>query len=444
MGDSLKAVSQLQVGGDGRTSDNWSSYQIELEGVLSDKKVEGIFLDGVLLNQGSGKQPDDPGRDEATWLARPPAGRTDQGYADAVTAMESWSRANRVCHGWIMRSVPDKLKEACAQRRVAHELWRYLQDRFGEDTLTSVAALWVRLLSLRLDDFPGVSAYLTALGKMESDLRRANQQVPSSLIAGAILVGMGDRFPNTKEMLLAQPTAQQTKEYFALRLLEAEKNAKVSADLNSLSMGHKALLAVPKQNAANNRFPRCNYIRKHNGRGRYAIAGRPCPRRHPPGEQCWAKADDAWLAANPGLGPADLPQRNFPEIRSRQQQAAVMQGGSSSAGSAGQSASGSLSSGASSYVPEVFDDGSFLGYLLADTMQKGEGNNTQDNAQAMHTQVSSSSSDVVVALDSGATASCFKQGTDFRPLSKLTTGTMQRPKDRPDTLDLSARIARPL
>jgi hypothetical protein len=67
-------------------------------------------------------------------------------------------------------------------------------------------------------------------------------------------------------------------------------------------------------------------------------------------------------------------------------------------------------------VSENFGDGHFLGYLLAQPTA-----DTELHEQVMHTQASSSSPAVTVALDSGATRSCFKQGADFQPLQQKIT-----------------------
>ena len=176
MADFLKAVTKLAVAGDGRTADNWNSYQLQVEFSLSGKEVGGLYLDDVLLGRDEGKEPTDPGTNRAAWIAAAPAdgaARTAEQYAEQVKARSLWSRANRLTVSCIMATLPEELHEACAQRPVAHELWQYLKQRFSDQTLTSIASLWVRLFQLRVEDFSGVSDYLTALNKLELELVRA-------------------------------------------------------------------------------------------------------------------------------------------------------------------------------------------------------------------------------------------------------------------------------
>jgi transposase InsO family protein len=422
-----KTIIELEVSGDGRSSENWGPYSQQLQNVFTVTKIEGIPLIDILHDRRTGEKPVDPGPFSAVWIGAE-GGRDQAGYEAAVQKYENWQIANAAASAYIFGSVGKELHEACAQRPEARVLWQYLTDRFGGETLTSVAALWVRLLSLRLGDFPGVSDYLTALDKLAAEVRRAGQPVPTSLLAGSILVGMGDRYPTTRELLLTLPEAQQTRDVFALRLLEAEKNAKITADLNALHTGARRGTPGPAPGPAqqrNNRgqppkqYPKCGYVRKRQGKGARAVPGSQCPRRHPPGELCWSKADDEWLEAHPNKGPQDLPQRNYVDPRVRHQAASVhagSQAGSSSSSADQQPGYSPTMSGASS-VSDYFDDGSFLGYILA--QPEGDREPESQEEHAMHTQaMHSGAGGVIVALDSGATTSCFKQGSDFRLLQR--------------------------
>ena len=323
-----------------------------------------------------------------------------------------------------MGSVPEELAEECAQRPSAAELWDYFDQRFSAQSLTSVSSLWVRLFQLRLDDYPGVSAYLTALTKIELELQRAGQVAAPSLLAGAILTAMGDRYPTTRELLFTLPIAQQTKAVFALRLLEAEKNAKVSADMAAMTTGGAprkgpALAPAAEANAAGSRpsGPLCNYVRKFQGKGLNSVPGTVCGRRHLKPQNCWAKLDDAWMVADPGKTAADLPNRR---LEYKQEQTQQRQGANAAVLTPQQvavlqqalAASASVSSG-SSDVSDKFEEGSFLGYLYADRDSIG-------NAPEL-CEVETTSASIIVALDSGATSSCFKQGADFRPLKEPVT-----------------------
>jgi hypothetical protein len=328
----------LEVSGDGRTSPNWTEYEVMVPGVLSGKFVGDICLEDVLLNQDDGKRVLDPGS-QLRWIADAPVGeqRDEDLYKEQVKKFRAWKRANSQAHVLVMNSCDPSLRQACVQRLIAHELWEYLRERFAGETLTSLPALWTRLLTLQLRDFNGVSDFLTAIGKLEAELERAGQQVPTAAVAGAILVGMGDRFATTREIVLALPADQQTKEVYATRFLEAEKNAQLTAEMNAMYISRGG--APPARQGAGGAAPGggfkvCGYIRKLQGKGRFAAPGKKCTRRHPPGELCWSKADDQWLQANPGKGPGDLPIRNprLLQMQQNQQQAAVMQAGQQQTG----------------------------------------------------------------------------------------------------------------
>jgi len=411
MADLLKLVTKLVVAADGRTADNWTSYKVQLENALSGKEVGGLYLDDVLLGKGPGIEPADPGSDVAAWIAGR-SNRTDADYALAVTARSTWARANRVAHGYVMGSLPEDLHEECAQRLNAAQLWAYLEQRFSAQGLTSVAALWVRLFQLRLDDYGGVSAYLTALTKLELELQRAGRQVEPTLLAGAILIAMGDRYPTTRELLMTLPVAEQTKATFGLRLLEAEKNAKVTADLSAMTFGggggsNQGSSATA--GAATTKNTPCKYVRKHQGKLPGQAAGTQCGRRHNKGIQCWARMDDQWMSANPTKTGADLP--NWRDSGTQQQ------GSQGGAGAGQKSAQANVTvltvSGTNPVSEESYEDGSFLGYLCA--LKE-----TQEGMQEL-CEVEVTASHVTVALDSGATASCFRQGTSFKPLAEPVT-----------------------
>ena len=73
MGDLLKVIVKLNVSGDGRTSDNYKSYRVQLTNTLAGKEVQGIPLHLVLTNRGPGAKPTDPGPSEGAWIAAAPA-----------------------------------------------------------------------------------------------------------------------------------------------------------------------------------------------------------------------------------------------------------------------------------------------------------------------------------------------------------------------------------
>jgi len=200
--------------------------------------------------------------------------------------------------------------------------------------------------------------------------------VEESFLAGAILFAVGPSYPGVRDLLLMLPDAQQTKDVFSARFLEAERMRRSAAELQSLTTSPGPVPpsfagAVRGGSAPGRRpskWPPCTYIRKRDGK---APAGTPRGSSHNP-RQCWAKLDDEFLAANPGKTAADLPDRHkewllkrtggkasasVPQLTS--QQVAVLQQVLS-----GQASLPNVPSGSSSVGPG-FEEGSFLGYLLA-------------------------------------------------------------------------------
>jgi len=72
------------------------------------------------------------------------------------------------------------------------------------------------------------------------------------------------------------PREQRTKEVFATRLLEAEKNSALSAEMAAFSVTVAA--ANSNYNKGGGARQGCGYVRKHQGRSRAAIPGRRCLR----------------------------------------------------------------------------------------------------------------------------------------------------------------------
>jgi len=132
----------------------------------------------------------------------------------------------------------------------------------------------------------------------------------SPWFAGAILVGMGNRYTTCRDLLQALPKEQQTKEVFGQRLLEAEKNEKINAEIALLTMGASVNAATnPPGHSPSGPSTRkvCGYIRKRQGRNAWNKPGQECLKYHT--GECWVKLDNEWLAANPTKTPADLPDR---------------------------------------------------------------------------------------------------------------------------------------
>jgi hypothetical protein len=404
MADLLKSISKLEIGGDGRAAENYNSYKVQLENALSAKELQGYFLDDILLNTEAGTEVSNPGSDEGAWIATAPnlETRSAAEFLAARAAFSAWSRANRVTHSYIMATLPSVLHEDCAQRTKAHELWAYLEQRFAGQTLSSVAALWGRLLLLKLDEFPGVSAFLTAITKLELEIKRSGVEVPDSLIAGAILIGMGDRYPTTKELLLTLPMASQTKQVFGERLLEAEKNAKLSADISLTTTSHAVYAAMPAPSGM------CGYVRQRQGKGMNAQPGTKCTRNHQR-KGCWAYLDDLFLEANPSKTAADLPNR-LAGLRAKQA------GGNKvvAASASGLSESYDVNSAAINLSNVCFD---YSGSVVHDQAPRMTRRAIAAASQHSSTEKNGAAKDITVVLDSGASVTCWKEKLNYQPLA---------------------------
>jgi len=162
----------------------------------------------------------------------------------------------------------------------------------------------------------GVSDFLCAIYKVEQELKDAGEDyIPKSFVAAAILAGMGNRYPTCRDLLQALPKDQQTKEVFAQRLLESEKNETINQEINSLTLGTSSSLASVNATTRNpghssagpSTLKVCGYVRKRQGRHSWNKPGQVCVKKHT--GECWMKLDDQWLASNPTKTPADLPDR---------------------------------------------------------------------------------------------------------------------------------------
>jgi hypothetical protein len=355
-------------------------------------------LDDVLLNRGEGAvQEDLSGITFSLWTMQVANNDKKEADFDSAKAMyPKWARANRVAHSRIQVTLPTVLHEECAQRLVAHELWSYLEDRFAGQTLVSAAALWGCLTHLKLDDFDGVSAFSTAITKVQMEIERATKEhVPETLLAGTILVGMGTRYPNTKENLLQLPLEQQTKAAFVQRLLNAEKTAQVTATMEGATIG-AATPGYPEGNGG------CGYVRKLQGRGFYAKPGTKCSRGRHPRNKCFALLDDEWLKSNPGKGPADLPDR-MKELREKLDKQGAKPKGKPFVHVASDNVDDNGINAAIAFSPAFYDYSGAVG---------------EEKSSVRHALSSEALRTIRVALDSGATTSCLKEKIDYKPFSR--------------------------
>ena len=397
MADIAKNVAKLAIGPDGRSATNWNSYKLQLENALSDKQTAGLYLDDVLLNKGDALLTD-PGDDEAEWVSA----NTGKDKKDYLAALKKWNnllRAIRVTHSYIMATVPESLHEECSQRPLAHELWNHLNNRFAGQTLVSAAALYIHITHIKMDDYPGVSAFLTAVTKLEMEIHRATgNPVEPALLAGTILNGMGSRYPTTKELLLQLPLAQQTKEEFGLRLLNAEKNASVAADVDGGIGRITAGVADPGKG--------CGYVRKMHGRGRTSIPGQKCVWPHHKRESCFLLKDDEFLSQNPDKTPEDLPDWRV-ELRNRRESRGKM--GFRARANVAETAPGEADVTAAA----VTLSNTFLDYTGAVGPSQTP---TLDTTAAVARVEVNVAERIIVALDSGATATCLKEKVAYKRL----------------------------
>jgi len=431
MSDTLKGADQLNLSADGRTATNWRPYAQQLENLLSAREVHGIYLDEVLLNTADGARPPDPGPDQNEWIAQED-GRTAEQYLTAATAYKHWSRANRVTHGLVSTTLPQQLREDCAQHPIVHELWKYLQSRFSAQTLSSLGLLHSKLFTLRLDNFSSVAAFITAVTQIKTEILAFGADWHQHAVAGVILNGMGDSYPATKELLLTLPHEQQIKEVFAQRLIEAEKNA----DLTNSFQGLVQANGVGTGQG-------CGYIRKLQGKHPHQAPGQRCSTGKHTRNQCFMLQDDQWLAANPLKTSKDLPNWfDFFKIKKNQKaqdSKAKAHVHNVVVDAAGGCADGSQAVNSACVVKDAVndadmpaalsggmaDEGFSSGMLMFDDYLQGADSPhlpTIAPAPALSTPALTVTSSpapvkqVIVVLDSGASKTCLKDGVNKRPL----------------------------
>ena len=377
MADTVKGVVKLEVTGDGRTAGNWAAYKMQVQNILAHKERNGLYLDDVLLNRGVGKE-------VSMDTEQPPE------------AFAKWERANRVVHGHVMATLPAVLLSECTQRPKAHVLWAYLTERFAGTSLVSACGLWARLFQVRLANFAGVSAFLTELTKHEQALQENGEKLSPTLLPGAIIMGIGDAYPTTRELLMTLPRKQQTKDVFATRLLEAEKNSALSAEMSAFSVNVVAANSI--YNKGGGARQGCGYVRKHQGRSRTAIPGQQCLKGAHKRQDCWMYLDDEWLQAYPTKTGADLP--NPLQALYAQKARFAPPPASKASVPSGLVAEANVAVNLIESTVDVFGQ-TFLGYTPL--------------PQTAEASIAAAPA-LTVVLDSGASTSCFKEGANYKAL----------------------------
>ena len=314
----LKGAQKLRLSADGFSAENWGPYKVHVEHLLAGRQVEKIYLNQLLSNTRSGTKPRSVTATKEEWLA----GGSDAADYDAlVDKMEAWEQADMVAHGLIMSTLPEELMEDAAQRPSAPELWDYLASRFSSSSNLSVALLNNQLFTCDLADFPNVAAWLTAINKLDRDIKKGGGEVPTTTMVGAVLKGMGLAYPETKTWFINLPSPEQTKEKLVEGILKAEKNAHLDSAIHALAASklipkHAAVsrVAAPAGFSGTSGTP-CHYIRQLPGKREDQKPGERCTRVHKGKASCWMKLDDQWLKQNPGASPNQLPYWGGPQQR---------------------------------------------------------------------------------------------------------------------------------
>ena len=104
MTDALKGAYKLRLGADGRSAENWPSYKVQVDNLLSAKHHGDIYLDDVINNVDSGAAIADPGT-QADWIAADLL-RTPAMYLAASTAYKAYKRADKMARGLLMSTLP--------------------------------------------------------------------------------------------------------------------------------------------------------------------------------------------------------------------------------------------------------------------------------------------------------------------------------------------------
>jgi len=113
--DQLFGVRHLNLSSDLTKAVNWRVFSSVFNNALAGISYNGIYLDNVIKNSSTGKEPPSPG----------PDGDGHECHA-AECAFHKWCSANQLAHSCIKARIPMELHEVADQHPRACDLWKYL------------------------------------------------------------------------------------------------------------------------------------------------------------------------------------------------------------------------------------------------------------------------------------------------------------------------------
>ncbi|CAI7933866.1 unnamed protein product [Closterium sp. NIES-54] len=269
------------------TSTNFGEWCYGVEKHLLSSELKGICLKDILLNRGKGKMPLPPDAlgEGATATAKLAFDAKTTKYE---TDFSLWEQADAAVIRVFITTTPVELVKSYRTFRSAHDIWKYLQDRFHDKTAVGVAILIPRMFQIRLEECPGMADYISEIRNIHEELKDIGITFPEQAPAAGLLVGFTPAYNVTSSMLKQLPTKELTFEKVASALLSAEKDLAAQASVNAVRYS-PSIPFGSQQGQRRNSFPPCQYLIRKGPR-----AGQKCNGTNHPEATCFKKRDDEW------------------------------------------------------------------------------------------------------------------------------------------------------
>ncbi|CAI7929305.1 unnamed protein product [Closterium sp. NIES-54] len=213
-------------------SNNFGEWCYGVEKHLLSSELKGICLKDILFNRGKGKMPlplDHLG-EGATATAKLAFDAKTTKYE---TDFSLWEQADAAVIRVFITTTPVELVKSYRTFRSAHDIWKYLQDRFHDKTAVGVAILSPRMFQTRLEECLGMADYISEIRNIHEELKDIGITFPEQAPAAGLLVGLTPAYNVTSSMLKQLPTKELTFEKVTSALLSAEKDLAAQASVNA-------------------------------------------------------------------------------------------------------------------------------------------------------------------------------------------------------------------
>ncbi|NDG33396.1 hypothetical protein EB118_25500, partial [bacterium] len=244
------SITKLDVGADGRSSPNFSSWEFQVLNHLQTRFAHSYPLDSIVLGLADGVAPTNPGSFTAWKALSNNTGKTQDDYNAAVTTyntqLTQWRRANACVFEVLMTTIPQRLHPAAAQHSSsAKSFWDYLRQLFKGHTTTSIAHVIPSLHEQQLSDFPCAADWITKINSIAAELEENGLVYPPQHIAACMIATMGDAYPVTKALLLKLPKDQLLPEVVAGDILCCKSSI---PEMMMLLLQHNSIVAELEEN----------------------------------------------------------------------------------------------------------------------------------------------------------------------------------------------------